>query len=395
MYYYLTSAMKRRLILELKDSFARHPVYNKIVPWIQTKYAFSERPQFGIVLKGASANKVALAGDNFVGTVFSHVMLAYVGEPTYPLEWVREDLNRVRANHGQFPIQPGVYFLEILTVPTNANETGTFAIDPFLTITDEPLLQFISGVEHEAQLQEAPAKGTLYLWDNSRYLLREGVDYTCDKSGAVQFLATHNPGSTITASYRFTTPSIGPVPFHWNTADWTTLPGVVLAFGKRACVGDKVAIVVTQKREDTALAYGGKFEMSFDLDVIATDPLQMEEIADFAVMSLWSEKKPKLELEGIEIIDISLGGESEETYDETADIYYYMSSVSLQMRADWEVHVPLPLTISRVTASTPKGDAEAPPGQVGPSTILPVFNNLYCASTPIAVGRNHEFERIT
>ena len=388
--------MKRRLILELQDSFAKHPVYNKIVPWIQSKYVFKERPQFGIVLKGASANKVALAADNYVGTVFSHVMLAYVGAPKFPLEWVREDLNTIRANKGHMPIQPGVYFIEILTAPTNANEPGTFAVDPFLTVTNEPVLQFVTGVEHEAQLQDIPAKGTLRLWDNNRYLMREGVDYECNYAdGAIHFLATHHPGTTIIASYRYTTPSIGPIEFHWNMADWQTLPGVVLAFGKRACPGDKVAVVVTQDREDTAQAYGGKFEMSFDLDVIATDPLQMEEIADFAVMSLWSEKKPKLELEGIEIIDISLGGESEETYDENADIYYYMSSISLQMRADWEVHVPLPLTISKVTASTPKGDAEAPPGQLGPSTILPVFNGLYCATTPIAVGRNHEFERIS
>ena len=80
MYYYLISSLKRRLILELQDSFAQHPIYSKIVPWIQNKYTFDERPQFGIVVKGSSANKVALSGDNFMGTVESHVMLAYIGE---------------------------------------------------------------------------------------------------------------------------------------------------------------------------------------------------------------------------------------------------------------------------------------------------------------------------
>ena len=395
MYYYLTSALKRRLILELQDSFTHHPVYHKVIPFIQAKYAFTERPQFGIVLKSASANKVALAGDNFIGTVVSYVMLTNVGAPVYPIEWVREDQARINANHGVFPIQPGVYFIEILTVPTNAQEAGAYAVDPFITVTNEPVLQFVSGIEHEAQLQQVPARGTLRLWDNNQYLLREGVDYTCNyQTGAIEFLASHSPQATIIANYRFITPSIGPVPFYWYTADWTTLPGVVLAFGKRAQVGDKVAVVVYPDRVDTANAYGGKFELSFDLDVIATDPIQMEEIADFAVMSLWNDKKPKLEFEGIEIIDISIGGESEETYDETADIYYYMSSISLQMRADWEVHVPLPLTISRVTPSTSTGDALAPPGQEGPSTIKVVFSSLYCATTPIAVGRNNSFERI-
>jgi hypothetical protein len=35
MYYYLLSSLKRRLILELQDSFSRHPVYEKVVPFIQ------------------------------------------------------------------------------------------------------------------------------------------------------------------------------------------------------------------------------------------------------------------------------------------------------------------------------------------------------------------------
>ena len=55
MYFYLISSLKRRLIEELKDSFARHPLYKKIVPFIQNKYAFDERPQYGIVVKGSSA----------------------------------------------------------------------------------------------------------------------------------------------------------------------------------------------------------------------------------------------------------------------------------------------------------------------------------------------------
>ena len=89
MYYYLISSLKRRLILELQDSFAQHPVYRKITPNIQNRFAFKERPQHGIVVKGSSANKLQLSADNFVGTIQSHVMLAYVNQPTFPLEWIR------------------------------------------------------------------------------------------------------------------------------------------------------------------------------------------------------------------------------------------------------------------------------------------------------------------
>jgi hypothetical protein len=398
MYYYLLSSLKRRLILELQDSFAQHPLYAKIVPNIQNKYVFESRPQFGIVLKGASANKVALSGDNFVGTVSSHVMLAYVGEPAYPIEWVREDVQRIEGNGGTLPIRPGIYYIEILSVPTNPQERGTFAVDPLIEATDEPLLRYDSGIEREAQLQNAPSQGTLRIWENHRFLLREGVDYRVDYSnGSVEILARGTPQAVLTADYFFADPSVGPVSFQWNTADFTTLPGVVLAFGKRARVGDKVAIRVYPDRVDTANAFGGKFEVSFDLDVISTDPTQTEEITDLVIMYLWGQKKSYLELEGIEIVDISIGGEAEDTYDETADLWFYNASVSLQLRADWEIHVPLPLTLSRVTPTTPAMDAQGTPDRRGPSQNAIVWDgptDLFFSTVPTVPGRNYSFERI-
>ena len=387
MYYYLTAAIKRRAILELKDSFSRHPIYDKIVPWIQNKFAFTERPQMGIVVKGSSANKVSLSGDNFMGNIQSFVMLAYVGVPTYPIEWVREDLNAIRENEGRMPSAPGIYYLEILTVPENPQTPGSFVIDPLLTVTGEPLLRFQSGIEREAQLENIPTKGTVRLWVNGRVLLTEGTDYQVDyRSGAVTFLARFAPNEVVSADYRYPVPSQGPFPFQWNTADFKTIPGVVMAFGKRGKPGDKVAIRISPDRDDTALAYGGKFEVSLDLDIISQDTTATEELADLSVMYLWGEKKPYLEFEGIEIVDISIGGEAEETYDETADLNYYTASLSIQFRADWEIHVPLPLTLSKVTSA--KKDGGDGLVYAGPSTLL-------YTTFPTIVGRNNDFERIT
>ena len=383
MYFYLVNSLKRRLILELKDSFVGHPIYNKIVPFINNKNTFPERPQFGIIIKGSSANRVALAGDNFIGTVHSHVMLAYLGAPQYPLEWVREDLERVRLSPEHFPTAPGVYYMEILHAPSNNSEHGWFVLDPLLTETDEAVLQFVTGVEREAQLQRLPVKHTVELWMNHHILLTEGVDYQVDyETGAITFLRSFSPNVVLNAGYRYTAPSIGPIQFQWNQADFKTLPGVVLAFGKRAVKGDKVAIFVYPDRVDTANAYGGKWEMTFELQVVSQDAIQMEEITDFAIMSLWGIKKPILEFEGIEITDISMGGESEEQYDETADLMYYNSSINLSMRADWEIHVPLPLTIRKVTQSIPR------PEQMEAA-------NLFFVTAPQLAGRNSNFEKIS
>ncbi len=390
MYYYLIGALKRRLIAELQDSYSRHPLYRKVVPYIQNKFSFDGRPQFGIVVKGSSANKVQFSADNFMGTVQSHVMLAYVGRPTYPIEWVREDSNVILEEGGP-PVAPGVYFIEILQVPTTAAELGYFAVDPLLTQTGEPLLEFRSGIEREAQLQTAPVANTLRIWENHKFLLKEGTDYNVDyDSGAIELLNRFDPGSVLTADYRYAAESIGPVEFKWNSADITTLPGVVMAFGKRAEVGNKVAVVVYQDRVDTAEAYGGKFEASFDLDVIARDPDQMEEMADLLIMYLWGEKRRILSFEGIEISDVSMGGESEEIYDETGDDYFYQASMSVQIQADWEIHLPLPLTFSRATPTTREGDTDPN----APSGITAVPDELFFATRPVLTTRNNDFERI-
>ena len=390
MYYYLVQAIKRRVILELRDSFGQHPVYRKIAPFIQNKFAFTERPQFGIVVKGSSANKYALSADNYVGTVQSHVMLASVGQPAYPIEWVREDLRCVEE-HGGMPTAPGVYYVEILEAPTVAQEIGTFAIDPLLTQTDEPVLLFQSGIEREAQLQQVPIDGTLRLWENRQFMLVPDVDYRLLDRGGIELIRRFSPGSRITADYRWQGEPIGPRSFQWNTADWETLPGVVMAFGKRAEAGQRVAVVVYQDRVDTAQAFGGKFELSLDLDVIAMDTTQMEEIADLAIMYLWGQKKAQLEFEGIEIIDVSFGGEAEESYDEEADLFYYTASLSIQLRADWELHIPLPLTVSRVTPITKEGDTDFS----APIGVQRVVGELFFAARPVMVGRNADFERIT
>jgi hypothetical protein len=223
------------------------------------------------------------------------------------------------------------------------------------------------------------------MWIN-RLILSNGTDYSVDyTNGAITILSKFSSESVLTADYRYAADSIGPVEFKWNSADFQTLPGVVMAFGKRAEVGQKIAIVIYADRVDTAKAYGGKFEASFDLDAIARDPDQMEEIADLIIMYLWGEKREALSFEGLEITDVSMGGEAEETYDETADDYFYQASMSVQVQADWEIHVPLPLVISRVTPSTSEGT----------SGIQEVVSDLFYATHPVIVARNRDFERIT
>jgi hypothetical protein len=137
--------------------------------------------------------------------------------------------------------------------------------------------------------------------------------------------------------------------------------------------------------------------MSFDIDVIAQDPMQSEQMADYTVMSIWIEKRSALSFEGLEVIGISMGGEAEDTYDETAEIFYYTNSLSLQIQSDWEVHVPMPFTVSRVVPVTAVAEASMTPDRMGPgqSSIQPYAGGgLLLATVPVLVGRNSSYERI-
>lgn len=384
MYYYLREALKNRLISELRDSFSRHPLYAKIVPYIQNRYSTKARPQYGIIVQGSSGDQVAMAANNFVGTVVGYAMLAYVGQPVYPLEWVRDDINAIRALGGRHPSPAGLYNVEILEAPETPQGYGAFVIDPLLESLQEPVIQFRTGFEKVSVLQHLPFD-RLRLWLNQRVLLEEGRDYT-RQGQQITWIGRFQPGNTVRADYYYAEPSRGPFPYQWNRADFQAIPGVVLAFGRRGKAGDRVAVRVYPEAVDTAEAYGGKHEFSFDVDVIAVnDQRQMEEIADLVVMYLVSDKKPMLEFEGIEILKVSLGGEAEESYDENAEIMYYTGSVSVSIRADWEVHRPLPLAISQNTTAKKDGTN---------GLVQGVASSLVYATEPVVVDRSAYYDRI-
>ena len=375
MYLNLLGPVKSRLLRELQDSFSRHPKYTDMVPNIQNKSSFKERPSKGIILKGASGSKIQLSSQNYLGANLSHVMLTQVGVPGQMVEWAREDSNALVLNQGVMPTLPGVYYLQCASVPTTAAEEGTYFVDPLLTVSHEPVLRFVSGLETEATLAHVPVEDTLRLY-LGRYLLEEGIDFSYDKQ-TVTLLTSNSPGALLSADYRYIGDTLGPIKWMENSADFTTLPGVVLAFGRRAKVGDVQAVVVTASRSEAAKVHGGLTEMTFDLEVIAKDSETQEELADLIFMYLWSEKRDYLSHEGLEVTDVSLGGEGEEVYDVTAGNSYFTASVSVAISANWEVYIPNPLTLTKTNPSGP-----------GSTAVLDG------ALLPTVVGRSVSFERI-
>ena len=359
MYFQLTNALKRRFIKELRTFWATNSKYKDIVDNIQGKYSFKERPQHGIIVKTGSATKVDLSADNFIGTVVSYVLLAkWKRYPGTSIEWVREDNLAISANGGNFPCPPGIYYIDVVeeeTVDTDGFRHLAFYVDPLLDIYHEQVVP--TGTT--AFLQNAPVAGTLRLYEMpSGFLLVEDANYTLvlDSEGKPTGEITLNQALTrgryLSADYRYPANSTGPWRITPGFANNQAIPGVVMAFGNRVEKDDKLAVIIQDMRRPSALEYGGRWSLTLDFDVTSRDVNAQQEIADQSVMYLWGVLRPRLSTEGLEMMDISMGGESEESYDDTGDDYYYDSSFSVTVEAEWSVHVPLPVFIRQVTPLT-------------------------------------------
>lgn len=359
MYYFLTQQIQRRFITELRKYWSYHPKYQDIVEHIEGKYSFRERPQYGIVLRNSAGNQAQLAADNFQGTVQSYVYLAHVeGKPNLSIEWVREDAVAIQNNDGFFPTAPGIYFIDFCDangVPTDQE----FFVDPLLDVIDETLLQ-VNDTQYQLQQGKFLA-GTLRVYRMPGNIqLYEGINYTADPAtGEVTLIDELDDGEFLSADYRCPGESTGPWKVREEYALREPVPGAVLAFGRRITKGDRLAVVVQRNRTISALEYGGRWDLTLDVDVIARDPLSQREILDQTCLYLWATARPRLSSQGIEILSVNMGGETEEVYDENADDWFYNASFSLQLQTDWSIHVPLGIVLRGVE---PGGGAPIAPG---------------------------------
>lgn len=379
--------------MELRHFWALHPKYKDLVNNIQGKYSFEERPQHGIIVKTSGGNHVILSPDHYVGVVESYTYLARVQNyPGVAIEWVREDPVAIQKNGGVFPSPPGVYYIEL-------TEEEEFYVDPLYDVQHEQVTMLS---QTHGQVQNPFLKGTLRLYEApSGFLLTEGINYTSDpQTGLITLTTALTGGRWLSADYRYPGSSSGPhkiYPMHANNA---VIPGVVLAFGHRNGKGDRLAVVVQSTREAAALEYGGQWSISLDFDVMARDVFAQQEILDFSVMFIMGVLRGRLSTEGIEMQDISLGGESEEVHDENGDDYFYNASFSLTVQTEWSIHVPvgpqlrrvLPFTTDQARAYSTLTDDEI--AKVNTNIQLLESLGLEAVSDPFFTDRTETFETI-
>jgi hypothetical protein len=324
--------------------------------------------------------------------------------PGTSLEWVRENftiLEGINPDRSTFPTPPGVYIITIQELPVDERQIpGHFIVDPIITVLNEPLILFNSSADQTAQLShEGVYPGSLRLSLNNKRGLIPGIDYSVDYTAednttVVTFLQPTPAGDAVYANYRYKLPQQGPFDFYRDWADVASIPGAVLAFGDRVQKDDQMAVVVTGTRGEVAEVYGGKFEVTFSLIVFARDSTDRERMSDYVVEKVL-ERQNILGFEGLELLDISPGGESEEVYNAEIDDYYYESAVTLSMRVDWETWIPMPVVINRVDL-TSESQANKVGFLNGAATydLLQVASELGITGVPVKIGRTLTYERV-
>jgi len=355
---WLTNATKRRIIEELKKILYDHPRYRDDSKNVQNKFAFDERPQRGIIVNGVSGDRVRLSADNYMGRLSSFCMLSYEkGYPGTTVEWIREnftELEKISPYRDKFPSAPGVYRFQVSRLPDQArNIPGLVEMDPILTVLGEYIIVFNHSGDQKGQISNPNIyPNSVRLWlDNRVYLIR-GEDYAIDyETGEITFLTYISSSQNVYADYRYVTPKQGPFEFKKEEFNVSIIPGVVIAFGDRTQDCDKFNIVVTEDRTDVAMVYGGKFEMNFDLIAFSKDSEDREKLSDYIIMKIL-ERQNALGFEGIELLDISPGGENEDIFNPETDEYFYESNISCTFRVDWAIYNPLPAVLLDLQMST-------------------------------------------
>lgn len=251
----------------------------------------------------------------------------------------------------------GVYQIEVTkdfkddeNVPPQERLDFEFYIDPVYK-RDELLTSSLNGTSTfqlacpvlEVAFGDGLKGYALEIFMDRTIRLIAGTDYLFDaNTNSITILSPPVVnGSEITASYRTEGQSIGPFKQTRNTYNNSALKGVILAFGDQIEIGDKAYIEISDSRQPSAQVYGSLWQISLDLQINAKDPNNSIELCKLVHQYIEMDLRPSLSFEGIEIEEVSMGGESNETYLDNTGDPYFSGSISINCKSFWEQRFPI------------------------------------------------------
>jgi hypothetical protein len=99
----------------------------------------------------------------------------------------------------------------------------------------------------------------------------------------------------------------------------------------------------------------GAWDQTFEVKVTAESELDREELVDIVSTILIGPKRLELQDAGLFIKTLSTGGEQEEPY---GNGYLYTSSITLETRSEWKVHIPIANVMERIGLIVTFGNLE-------------------------------------
>ena len=330
MFHNLTLQVRNLIIEELKAHWADHPRYPELSHFIQGKYSFEQRPQFGMVVKTSGMSNVPLNAQNYIGQILGYCLVAQTvnSNKTSSIEWVKEHPYPSRI------AEAGIYILDIAETETNSRLFNITMTQYKKRKETSPVFTNPTTIE----LLGTPVQNSLKIIEYPSRM--NFTDYTIN--GSTITLDDPLPkGITLEIMYTEFIDTFDPYQVQPDYTYSELIPGILIHFGRNLNDGDQQAIVVYEERSPVYNEYGGRFDVSVDIDIIARDPHSQADISDHMVVWTWGVLRNKLGEWGLNINDVSYGGESEEAYDENGDDYFYNSSMSFTIQTDWYIHVPI------------------------------------------------------
>lgn len=278
--------------------------------------------------------------------------------------------------------KPGFYVVELETESTvkiieffvQERQVLSEAFDPAVT-------QFLLGHQNVTESSETVLSGIARL--------ERGTDYAIDyRLGTVEILdpSLIPPARPLTIEYKFQGETRGPFLITPWSARNDILRGVIFAFSNRLKQGDRIIVGISDDRLDVAEEFGGRTDLTVELDVYARDLPQKEEIADLVFQIFWGEIKERLDTEGVSVKNVSMGGESTDTYDPLAQSLYFITSITLNLEADWSIIRPMNITFAEIVALSK---------ELRNGTLRNFFDNVEVLTDPrVSLDRQVNFERI-
>lgn len=316
-----------------------------------------ERDKINVIVTGSSMDQIQLSPDNFVQADYAYAVQAKVTDdttehPGYFLGWVRDDLSSEEAITNR--ASPGIYYL---TLDNVTDESASLFIDILRVEKREVVLYNYAG-ESQAQLEHYPVlEGTFQLFvDNALYPSEDPANfYDIDlTTGIITFNTEPALGSQVTANYNWIDDPLPEVTgLERGIGRTDILTGVLLGFSEEFVEGDRAVVIVTEEREVAALTFGGRQSISLQFDTRSQDTVNSEKLVTALVDSLWALAKPVLKDEGIDLINVNVGGEAVDPEDETGQEWAFQFTVSADFETEWQRRIPLLRRYSHGVINTP------------------------------------------